>query len=579
MKVNSLYYTLLGGAVISPALSVAQTKQHTQNDRPNIVLILAEDLSPRFGCYGDKVANTPNIDALAQEGIRFTNVYTMAGVSAASRAGLITGVYQNFTGLQHMRTTGFKEKPYMGVPPAEVKAYPELLRKNGYFTYSDPKFDYQFCEGPTSPGPFTIWSATGNARNPKDQLLQPVWRSLNKSDKPFFINYNPQITHESGLFLLDSVPKGMRPFIQGKYAIRAQYKYTPTDPAKVKLDPYWVDTPQTRKELALFYDNIQVMDIQVGEVIKNLKEDGLWENTILIVSTDHGDCLPRHKREGYVSGTQVPFVVHIPKKYKPDWFGKAGSIDNRLISFEDLAPTILGFAGVDVPEYMHGVDLSEDTPTTREYVYAVRGRMDEIEAFRSYFVLGNGFQYIRNLDKTPNGANIAYRNFIQTNKDLNTAHAAGKLNKGQEQWFQEKAAEELYDLKEDPFQLNNIASNPKYKKVLNRYREEFDRWRNRGNDMTLVPESVMVKDLLDENGQQRTTLPPIAVQDEINKKVYIANRTENASIGYSFDGKYWEIYNGSFTPPANVSQVLIKAVRYGWKESKITELSLMNLIN
>lgn len=573
MKINPLYYTLLGGVTISPSLAIGQKKQMADNDRPNIVLILAEDLGPRFGCYGDKVANTPYIDALAKEGVRFTNVYTMAGVSAASRAGLITGVFQNFTGLQHMRTTGFKEKPYMGVPPAEVKAYPEILRKNGYFTYADTKFDYQFCEGPTTPGPFSIWSATGSAREFKDQLLQPVWRDLNQGGKPFFINYNPQITHESGLFLLDSVPKGMRPFVQGKYKIRAQYKYTPTDPTKVLLDPYWKDTPQTRKELALFYDNIQVMDIQVGNIIENLKKDGLWENTIFIVSTDHGDCLPRHKREGYESGIHVPFIIRVPEKYKPTWIGEAGSTNDRKVSFEDLAPTILGFAGIETPSYMKGVDLSQDKPEKREYAYAMRGRMDEVEALRSYFVLGKDFQYVRNLDPTPNGITIAYRNFVETNKDLNAAHLAGKLTPEQESWFEEKPSEELYDLKKDPFQLYNIAINPKYKKVLDEYRGKLDEWRNAGNDMTLVPESVMVKDLLDENGQQRTTLPPVAVQDEINKKIYISNRTENASIGYSFDGKHWEIYNGSFMPPANTSQLLIKAVRYGWKESETITLS------
>lgn len=547
------------------------------NDRPNIVFILAEDLSPRFGCYGDKVARTPNIDALAKEGVIFTNAYTMAGVSSPSRAGLITGVFQNFTGLQNMRCAAFPGGKYAGVPPSNVKAYPEMLRRNGYFTYGDVKFDFQFVNSVPDSGPFTIWDEHGNYGNFEDQLLRPVWREFDLKDKPFFINYNPQITHESGLFKPDALPKGMRPTSQMWENMRAKYKPTPTDPKDVVLDPFWADTPETREEVALFYDNIQVMDMQVGDVVKNLKEDGLWDNTIIIVSTDHGDCLPRHKRDNYESSTHVPLVVRIPEKYRPQWFKAVNTKDDRLISFEDLTPTILGFAGVEKPDYMYGINLAANQPEKRPYVYGVRGRQGEIQEFRTYSVLGSdGFQYLRNLDLTPNGTSIAYRNFSKTQQALNKLNTEGGLNANQKKWFEEKEMEELYDLKKDPFQLNNVAKDPKYSKVLATYREALDEWRNRGNDMNLVPEAVMVKDLLDANGQQRSTLPPIAVQDEINKKIYVSNRTEGASIGYSFDGKKWELYTGSFSAPKGIKTILVKAVKYGWKESDISTLALNN---
>ncbi|HCO68363.1 MAG TPA: sulfatase [Dysgonomonas sp.] len=574
MKTDPLYCTLLGASLLATGSLKAQHDQPVQKDIPNIILVLAEDLGPRFGCFGDEVANTPHIDKLAHEGVRFTHVYTMAGVSSPSRAGLITGVMQNFTGLQHMRTKGFFEHPYMGVPPAHVKGYPEILRKNGYFTYADVKFDYQFCDGPIDPGPFSLWSATGNARNIEDQLLQPVWRNLNTKNKPFFINYNPQITHESGLFTYENTPENMHASVKGKEDIRSRYNFIPTDPKSVILDPYWVDTPETRKEVARFYDNIQIVDMQVGDVIKNLKEDGLWDNTILIVSTDHGDCLPRHKRDGYDSGTRVPMIIRIPEKYRPSWFGKEGTVDDRLISFEDLATTILGFAGIEPPAYMTGIDLSKDFPEKRDYVYAVRGRIDRAPYMRSYFVLGNNYQYIRNLDDTPNGATVAYRDMGETNKALNKAYKEGTLNKNQNKWFENNPKEELYDLEKDPYQLNNIASDAAYSTVLETFRTELDRWRNTGNDMNIVPEAQMVKDLKDENGNTRITLPPVAVQDDINNKIYISNRTQDASIGYSFDGKNWEIYNGSFLPPVSATEVKIKAVRYGWKESDVISISL-----
>lgn len=324
------------------------------NDRPNIVLVISEDLSPRFGCYGDPVANTPNIDALAAEGIRFTNVHTMAGVSGPSRSGLITGVFQNFSNLLHMRSMGFQGGKYFAVPPAEMKAYPELMRRAGYFTYCDVKFDYQWGT-PMDPCAFSIWNAIeeGGYNDVMSHTLKPVWRTLNLQDRPFFLNYNPQITHESGLF--DSqrkeLPKAFLPSAQKWDKLRSMYNIKPTDPDKVSVDPFFMDTKASRKEIARHYDNIQVMDQQVGQLIANLKADGLWDNTIFILTTDHGDCLPRSKRDAYSSGTLVPMIIHIPDKYRPEWMGENGTVEDRLVSFEDLTPTLLGFADVEIPDY------------------------------------------------------------------------------------------------------------------------------------------------------------------------------------------------------------------------------------
>lgn len=250
-------------------------------DRPNVVIVISEDLSPRFGCYGDKVAHTPNIDALAQEGVLFTNVHTMCGVSGPSRSGLITGVFQNFTNLHEMRSMQFSGGKYFAVPPAGIKAYPELMRANGYFTFADVKFDYQWTT-PTEPGAFTIFNAVENPgyTDVKCHTLRPVWRTLDLKGRPFYLNFNPQITHESGLFFSDdkTLPAYMVPGAKRWDELRAMYKYTPTDPSKVDVGPFFLDTPETRKELARHYDDIQVMDQQVGQLIANLKKDGLWDN-------------------------------------------------------------------------------------------------------------------------------------------------------------------------------------------------------------------------------------------------------------------------------------------------------------
>jgi arylsulfatase A-like enzyme len=571
--------------LISSALLIALTQsanavdipfQAQRNaDRPNIILIAAEDMNARLGIYGDTVAKTPNLDALAKEAVTFTHAFTMAGVSAPSRAGLITGVFPHKTGLQHMRTASRPSGGYIGVPPAGIKGYPELLRRAGYFTYNDVKTDYQFSNGHTDPGPFSLWTKNGSYNHFDDLLVPAAWRNFDLKNRPFFLNLNPQITHESALFTKESAPEAFAPLVELWNNVRAKYHYTPTDPATVKIAEYWRDTPETRKEIARHYDNIQIMDQQVGDIINKLKEDKLWDNTILIFTADNGDGLPRHKREGYDSGTHVPLIIHIPEKYQPANWKKPGQFDDRLVSFEDFAPTILSMARVPAPSYMQGINMLQVDAPPREYVYASRGRMDEAK-MRSWFIRSHKYQYVRNMDSTPGGTSIDFRNGLQITKDLNQASAAHQLTPAQAVWFAPRPREELYDLTHDPEQTHNVADNPRYAAILQQLREKMSQWRDRGNDMNLVEEDRMVTDLLDEQGRQRITLAPVAVQDEVDGKIYIANRTDEASIGYSLDGVNWELYNGSFTPPQNSKQLKVKAVRYGWKESPIITINLKN---
>ena len=545
-------------------------------DRPNIVIVISEDLSSRWGCFGDKVAHTPNLDALAQEGVRFTNVHTMAGVSGASRSGLITGVFQNFTNMPHMRAMSCPDGKYFATPPANIKAYPELLRRNGYFTYCDVKFDYQWTT-PAAPGAFTIFDEVEDRNQLEAYCLMPRWRNYDLKGKPFFFNYNPQITHESGLFFSDDPT--LSDFERGNPLkwdkMREMYKdrVVPTDPKKVDVGEFYLNKKGSRKEIARFYDNIQIMDCQVGDLIKNLKEDGLWDNTILIVTTDHGDCLPRAKREGYDSGTRVPMIMHVPAKYRPTWMPADGQTSDRLISFEDLTPTLLGWAGAPIPSYMRGIDLSKNTPKTREYVFADRGRMDNLY-LNAFFVQNTKFQYVRNLTKTPNGAKIPYREHLLTMKDLREAYDKGKLKEGMKEWFEDRPVEEFYDLTKDPYELHNVINDPAYAAEIAKMRNVMDDWRDQGNDATIIPEKELRASMLDANGQQKTTLQPVVSQDEINHKVYVTNLTDYASIGYSYDGKHYDVYTKALTVPAGVDKIYVKAVRYGWKESKPVEFSI-----
>lgn len=563
---------ILAGLIALTVCQQAQANDFTaqqESTRPNVVLILTEDMNPRLGAYGDPNAVTPNIDALAKESVIFTRAFTMAGVCAPSRAGLITGMPQHTTGLQHMRTATYSH-PYQGVPPAYVKGYPELLRRAGYFTYVDTKTDYQFSNGHSDVGPFTLWDAHGSYSNIDDLRVPAAWQNYDLKSKPFYINLNPQITHESGIFTRENAPEAFKAFPALWDKLRAFYTLANIDPAKLSIDPYWKDTPEVRQELALFYKNINVMDQQVGNIVKRLKDDGLWDNTVVIFAADNGDGLPRHKREGYDSGTHVPLIVHIPAKYKPVGWKLNGEKDDRLVSFEDLAPTILGFTHTSVPAYMQGINMAADNAPAREYIYSSRGRMDNVN-LRSYYVRSTDYQYVQNIDTTPNGADIDFRDALVTTQALNAGHKNKTLTPEQEGWFAQKPHEELYDLRSDPWQLHNIAEQKSSASKLDVFRNKLEQWRNQSNDTSIISEAQMVKDLQDANGQARITLPPVAEINPVSGKLFIASRTEGASLGYSFDGKTWEIYTGAVTLPEGTKTVAIKAVRYGWQESETVQ--------
>ncbi|MFV2091384.1 MAG: sulfatase-like hydrolase/transferase, partial [Pseudomonadales bacterium] len=232
--------------------------------QPNILILMAEDMSARVGAFGDPVARTPNLDAMAAEGVRFPNTFTSAGVCAPSRAALITGIHQISLGAQHMRTSTSPVANYLAVPEPAVKAFPELLRAAGYYTFTDRKLDYQFSGVFAGSGPFTIWDAEGEGDHLRDA---PV-------DVPFFGLMNFFITHESASFTVASQavasqadnPRGAT-LARAAATARARLS-DPIAPETVTVPPYYPDEPRVREHIADFYNNVQVMDAQVGRILK-----------------------------------------------------------------------------------------------------------------------------------------------------------------------------------------------------------------------------------------------------------------------------------------------------------------------
>jgi len=540
----------------------ANTPQEPATDtRPNIVFMVVEDLSPRFGAYGDPVAATPNIDRLAAEGITYTQVFTAAGVCAPSRAALITGVHQQALGAQHMRTSSFGRErsgplgsfrsdgfPYATVPPPDVKAFPELLRANGYYTTNNSKTDYQFGQ------PFTIWDENGP---------QADW-SHAPPGQPFFAMYSQNLTHESRLFIpdyataTDDAPGRAREHAERLAALDAR-----TDPAAVAVPAFLPDTPLVRREIAQHYDNIGLLDEWVGEQIERLERAGVLDNTIVVFTTDHGDGFPRGKRFIYDSGLHVPLIVRYPDGRK------AGMVDDRLVSFVDLAPYFLETTGAEVPPFVQGRNVFDDATPQRRYVFAARDRLDE-HPERSRAVRDERYKYLRNeMPDRPLIAPLYFRENLVSMQEIRRLADEGALPERLSHYFATpRPAEELYDTEADPYELENLAADPAHRDTLVRMRAALDEWLERTGEVGRDGERAMALAMWPD-GEQPVTAAPVATLAEADgiRTVALSSLTKGASIAYRFrDEDGWRLYTDALRLPQGAT-IEAKAVRYGYAES------------
>jgi arylsulfatase A-like enzyme len=555
--------THLAGTGSVPAAAVLAAQSPVA--RPNIVWISNEDMSPHLGAYGDRIARTPVLDRLAKESLRFTHAFTTAPVCAPSRAAIITGMYQTTLGAQHMRTTEDRVPelpgPYLAVPPFYVKAFPEYLRAAGYFTSNRSKTDYQFGV------PFTIWDSLGE---------QAHWRNRTDKSQPFFSVFNLTVTHESQIFPSSPARKG---------------KKLITDPAEVPVPPYYPDTPLVRQELARMYDNVADMDAQVGEVLKQLEEDGLSDDTIVFYWSDHGDGVPRAKRSLYDSGLRVPLMIRWPKRLNPPF--EPGAVSDQLVSFVDLAPTVLGLAGVEVPAHLQGRALVGPKASAEpEFVFAARDRMDiEYDMMRS--ARDKRYLYIRNfVPELPYAGFIIYRNQSDIMQEWFRLQAERKLTGPAALWMRtSRPAEELYDTVADPHQINNLSADPAQRARLERMRQAVSAWMTRSNDQGLVNEPEMIQRMWPGGVQPETAAPYIVLRratEVIREKtlalkdpaqpveavVYVP--TQGASIGYTTQegpSPTWRLYTGPILVREPMT-IRAKAIRYGYKESAETRIAI-----
>ena len=416
-------------------------------DLPNILWLTSEDNGPHLNCYGDDYATTPNLDALAKKGMIYTRAISNAPVCAPARTTIISGMYPPSTGSEHMRS--------MTSLPAQFKMYPAYLRKMGYYCTNNSKEDYNLKkEG-------EVWDESGRKGH---------WKNRPKG-KPFFAIFNSTVSHES--------------------QIRKRPHKQVHDPAKVRIPAYHPDHPEVRKDWAQYYDKLTDMDSQVGAKLKELKDAGLEDDTIVFYFGDHGSGMPRSKRWPFFSGLQVPLIIHIPEKWKhlASSNYQANTKSDRQVGFVDLAPTLLSIAGMKPPSHMQGhAFMGKHEAPIQMYGYGFRGRMDErYDMVRS--VVGKRYIYIRNyMPHKLYGQHVGYMFVTTTTQVWKRLYDEGKLNEAQSHFWKTKPAEELYDLEKDPDEVNNLANSKGHAKILAQMRQAHRAHVTKIRDVGFLPE-------------------------------------------------------------------------------------------
>lgn len=421
------------------------------SDKPNILWITSEDHGPEMGCYGDKLARTPNIDALAKKGMIFNRAWSCAPVCAPARTAIISGIYPSSSGGIHMRS--------MVPMPSGTKMYPQFLREAGYFCTNNSKEDYNLVQ------PKKLWN---------DSSGKAHWRARG-DNQPFFAVFNSTKSHES--------------------QIRVRPHTAITNPADVRVPHYHPDLPEVREDWAQYYDIVSEADADAGKLLKQLDDDHLSDETIVFYYGDHGSGMPRSKRWPANSGLHVPMVVYFPPKWQhlaPKEYQVGGKSD-RLVNFIDLAPTVLSLAGVKPPAQMQGHAFAgqyQQVPT--KFLFGERGRMDErYDLVRS--VTDGRHVYLRNYYPNVSQAqHVDYQFQTPTTRVWKDLFDRGQTNAEQSKfWEIPKAPEELYDLLEDRDGAKNVAGQERYKVVLATLREANRNKILQVRDVCFLPEGEM----------------------------------------------------------------------------------------
>lgn len=401
-------------------LSMSFVACEEEQQLPNIIWINCDDLGRELACYGNPDVYTPNIDKLASQGLLFSNAYANAPVCSSSRSSQITGMYPSAINSHNHRTVDMTYLPEGIVPVMEI------FRKNGYF-----------C-------------TNGSARN----MSKGGKEDFNFLGKDFFDGTDWNQRDEGQPFFAQiQISEPHRVFVDDEE--------NPVNAMKVKLPECYPDHPLIREDWALYLEMVQIADKRVGRIMNRLEEEGLVDNTIVMVFGDHGRPHLRDKQWLYEGGLAIPLIVRYPKKLK------AGKVKDELISLVDVTASSLALAGIEIPEYMHGKDILGGEK--REYVFGFRQRCgDAVDDIRS--ITDGRYKLIWNREpERPYMQLTSYKKLQYPAFTLyKVLHERGDLEEPYSQFMVESRSEfEFFDLKNDPEELNNLSGKSQYEEIQN----------------------------------------------------------------------------------------------------------------
>lgn len=434
--------------------------------QPNVLWITIEDTSPQFiGSYGNSDSRTPVMDQLTREGVQFTNAFSTGTVCSPSRSAIITGIKTYELG------TGNHRSNYS--IPAWLKGFPYYLKQAGYYVTNNSKTDY-------------------NVANEK-QFIAEAWNESSgkagwwdrEEGQAFFSVFNFNESHQSR-----TMTHPYEWYVENVLEMLPEEDRIAED--EFEMPPFYRDSPEMRKQMARVYNSLKLTDNRIGDLLERLREDGLLQETIIFIFADHGEGMPRGKTNGINFGYRVPFTIWFPPKYEHLSPWGINTKTDELMSFEDLAPTMISLAGGKVPDYLKGrVLLGENRSPKADKLFLSSDRSDNgIDMIRT--VTDGRFVYSRNfMPYMPEARYIRYMEIGEIKQIMRTDLENGLLNSIQESIFQSREPEVLYDIENDSWETNNLVGNSEYQDVLIEMRSALKAHLLERKDVLMLPEGEL----------------------------------------------------------------------------------------
>ena len=487
---------------------------------PNIVWLVCEDQSLFFSAYGDSTSYTPNLDSLANHSTIYSNCFTPSPVCSPSRSSIITGMYPTNIGTQNMRSykkTGdinpHTQLPYYS-PNSEVnfKFFTEYLRGQNYYCTNNTKEDYNMETSPLA------WDESNKNAH---------WRNR-QNNQPFFSVFNFGITHESSLW-------------------NKEYKHFDYELNQINIPSIFPNSLEIKEDFLTNYKNIEKLDEQIGTIISQLKEENLYDNTIIFFFSDHGGPFPRYKRSIYDTGIQCPLYIK--------WVNSKSSIHNeQLVSFVDFAPTMLDIIDFQGAHEFDGISFYQKD--SRLNVFAATDRFDMCYDKRRC-VRDKHYKLIFNYDTTTSiYKNVEYRNQMQTIQVLDSLNCIKSSNEYFTFWYQPKKSEyEFYDIINDPFELNNLINDTSLVDEINALKTSLQKWMKECTYDSLSESQILDLMYPDQIIPLKSSEPII---EQIEQSIIIHPSINGASIGYkNSDDAIWEPYEkGQLIKAIDVNHII-----------------------